>query len=208
VAKKVDIETRIHLRSGIKPDATPILKAIAAALFVHALFWFNWPVEKKSTAVEIPDWINIKLTAGFEIKENKVEKIKNQKIIETPTNKENILSEKNKIEHNIKKRESKPSPSTTFIAADSRPYQLENPKPVYPTAARRRGMQGVVLLSVNISETGYVKEINILQTSGFRVLDQSALKSVKHWRFIPARQGEKKIASKIEVPIRFILNET
>ena len=202
----MDIETRIYLRSGIKPDATPILKAIVAALFVHALFWFNWPVEKKSTAVEIPDWINIKLTAGFEIKEIKENKV--EKIIETPTNKENILSEKNKIEHNIKELESKPSPSTTFIAADSRPYQLENPKPVYPAAARRRGMQGVVLLSVNISETGYVKEINILQTSGFRVLDQSALKSVKRWRFIPARQGEKKVASKIEVPIRFILNET
>lgn len=194
----MDIETRLHLRSFIKLDATPILKAVVFALFVHVLLWFNWPAEKNSTAAEIPDWINIKLTAGFEVKENKVEKIKTKKTIEIP------IKKKNEVEQ---KRESKPTPATTFIKADSRPYRLENPKPIYPTAARRLGMQGVVLLSVNINDTGYVEKVDILKTSGFRVLDRSAVKSVGGWRFIPARQGEQEVASKIEIPIRFILNE-
>ena len=97
--------------------------------------------------------------------------------------------------------------ATTFIAADSRPYSLENPKPLYPAAARRRGMQGVVLLGVNINKTGHVEKINILQTSGFRVLDRSAIKSVKSWRFIPAQQDKQAVASIIEIPIRFMLND-
>ena len=202
----MDIETRLHLRSFIKPDATPMLKAIIVALFVHALFWFNWPLERKSNSVEMPDFINIKLTAGFEVKENKEENIKTKKIIETPIKKENISS-KNEVEQTIKKIESKLTPATTFIAADSKPYQLENPKPIYPFAARRRGMQGVVLLSVNINNVGYVEKVNVLKSSGFRVLDRSAVKSVGSWRFIPARQGEQEVTSKIEIPIRFILNE-
>lgn len=203
----MDIETRLHLRSCIKPDATPISKAIFFALFVHALFWFNWPLETNSTSVEIPDFMNIKLTAGFEIEENIVKKRKTKKIIETPIKKKNVLSNKNEVDQKIKHRESKPTPATTFIAANSRPYQLENLKPVYPAAARRRGMQGVVLLSVSVSSAGYVEKIDILNTSGFRVLDRSAVKSVGNWRFIPARLGEKEVASKIEIPIRFILNE-
>ena len=191
----------------MKPDATPILKAIIVALFVHALFWFNWPPERNSNSVELPDFINIKLTAGFEVEENKAEKIKTKKIIETPIKKENILSKKNEVEQTLKQRESKLTSATTFIAADSKPYQLENPKPIYPAAARRRGMQGVVLLSVNINNAGYVEKVDVLKTSGFRALDRSAVKSVGNWRFIPARQGKQEVASKIEIPIRFILNE-
>lgn len=207
MAQKVDIETRLHLRSFIKHDATPILKAIVVALFVHALFWFNWPLEINSTSVEIPDFTNIKLTAGFEVEENKVKKIKAKKTIEMPIKKENIASEKNEVEQTIKQSEPKLTSATTFIAADSKPYQLENPKPIYPAAARRRGMQGVVLLGVNINNAGYVEKIDIVKTSGFRALDRSAVKSVGNWRFIPARKGEQEVASKIEIPIRFILNE-
>ena len=94
----MDIETRLHLRSFIKPDTSPIVKAIAGALFIHALFWFNWPIEDNSTAAEIPDWINIKLTAGFEVSENKIEKTETKKIIEKSIKKKNILSEKNEVE--------------------------------------------------------------------------------------------------------------
>lgn len=201
----MDIDTRLSLRSFVKPDLTPLLKAILLALFIHILFWANWTSEKKITVAEIPEWINIKLIAGVEPTEKKTEKTEVKKLKSKTAPKKEILPHKNDVREKVKNKNVKQAPATTFVAADSQPYMLENPKPVYPAAARRRGMQGVVLLGVAVTKEGYVDKINILQTSGFRVLDRSAVKSVKSWRFIPARMGEENIASQMEIPIRFIL---
>jgi len=201
----MDIDTRLSLRSFVKPDLTPLLKTILGALFIHVLFLVNWTTEKNITVAEIPEWMNIKLIAGIESAEKKTEKTEVKRLKSKTTPKKEILPHKNDVREKLKNKDVKQAPATTFVAADSRPYLLENPKPVYPAAARRRGMQGVVLLGVAITEEGYVDKINVLQTSGFRVLDRSAVKSVKSWRFIPARMGEENVASQMEIPIRFIL---
>jgi protein TonB len=82
---------------------------------------------------------------------------------------------------------------------------LSNPPPPYPVAARRRGQEGVVLLSVLVSEAGLPKEIKLARSSGAPVLDEAALEAVKGWKFVPARQGERSVAAWVEVPIRFRL---
>lgn len=82
---------------------------------------------------------------------------------------------------------------------------LSNPPPDYPAVARRRGLEGVVLLSVLVSEAGLPKEIRLAKTSGAAVLDEAALEAVKGWKFVPARQGEQAVAAWVEVPIRFRL---
>ncbi len=82
---------------------------------------------------------------------------------------------------------------------------LSNPPPDYPVAARRRGQEGVVLLSVLVSEKGLPREIRLARTSGTPVLDEAALEAVKGWKFVPARQGEQAVAAWVEVPIRFRL---
>jgi protein TonB len=82
---------------------------------------------------------------------------------------------------------------------------LSNPPPPYPAVARRRGQEGVVLLSVLVSEAGLPKEVNLARSSGTQVLDEAALEAVKGWKFVPARQGERPVAAWVEVPIRFRL---
>jgi TonB family protein len=207
----MDIETRLNLRSFIKPDITPILKAITGALFVHLLFGLDWSLNENSSVAEIPEWVNIKLVSGFEVIDKKEKHAQSEERKEV-VKKTNVLpikkekSETKQVESVEKLKELPLTSTTTFVAADSRPYMLENEKPVYPATARRRGMQGVVLLSVKVNKEGYVEKIAVLQTSGFRVLDRSALKSVESWRFIPAKSGNENIASQMEIPIRFILN--
>jgi len=201
----MDIDAHLSLRSVVKPDLTPLLKSILLALFIHVLFWLNWPIEKKVTVAEIPEWVNIKLIAGFEPTDEKIEKAETKQLKPKTTPKKEKRIIKKRTTQEIKEKKFSSSSATTFIAADSQPYVLENPKPVYPAAARRRGMQGVVLLGVAVTKEGHVEKIDVLQTSGFRVLDRSAVKSVKNWRFIPARMGEKNVSSQMEIPIRFIL---
>lgn len=82
---------------------------------------------------------------------------------------------------------------------------LMTPKPNYPKAARKRKMEGLVLVAVAVSTDGLPSEIEVEQGSGFDMLDQAAIAAVKGWRFTPARKGDKPVASRVQVPIVFKL---
>jgi protein TonB len=91
----------------------------------------------------------------------------------------------------------------------AQPDYSVNPKPPYPVIARRTGTQGVVLLRVQVRVDGTVAEVQIAQSSGSALLDDSALQTVRDsWRFIPARLDGVPVESWVEVPIRFILGNS
>lgn len=82
---------------------------------------------------------------------------------------------------------------------------LANPKPHYPLAARRHGLEGTVMVHVEVSRSGEPDSLRVASSSGSAQLDRAALAAVERWRFIPARLGEEHVASAIEVPIVFKL---
>jgi TonB family protein len=79
------------------------------------------------------------------------------------------------------------------------------PRPEYPETARREGRQGRVLLRVLVDEQGRSKKVEISRSSGSEALDRAATEAIKHWRFIPARYGDRAIESWIKIPIEFAL---
>ena len=56
----------IGLRSIGKKSNKTIAIALWAAIFAHGIAWFYWHPVNRISAPEIPDWVNIKLVAGFE----------------------------------------------------------------------------------------------------------------------------------------------
>lgn len=82
---------------------------------------------------------------------------------------------------------------------------LSNPPPAYPFAARRRGIEGTVLVRAEISAGGECLRAELKKSSGNGMLDQAAVDAVKGWRFVPARRGSQAIAAWVEVPITFKL---
>ena len=50
---------------------------------------------------------------------------------------------------------------------------------VYPRIARRRGLEGKVIVSFVICEDGTVHGINIVESSGHKILDNNAIACVK-----------------------------
>ena len=86
------------------------------------------------------------------------------------------------------------------------PDYKTNPKPRYPMIARRSGYEGVVLLRVWVTERGKVGKIELERSSGYEVLDKSAIEAVKDWIFIPAKKNGVSISSWVKVPIRFELS--
>jgi len=87
------------------------------------------------------------------------------------------------------------------------PAYRDNPRPEYPRMAKRRGYQGTVLLEVLVSRSGEVKDLRLLQSSGYHVLDRSAMKSVKYWLFEPGSIGGRNVDMWVRVPVRFELRE-
>lgn len=56
---------------------------------------------------------------------------------------------------------------------------------VYPWLARQRGWQGHVMLSLHIASNGALSHWKVVKTSGYRTLDQSALKAAKRIGRLP-----------------------
>ena len=85
--------------------------------------------------------------------------------------------------------------------------RASNPKPDYPTEARRRGLQGKVVLLVEVSAAGVPASVAVAASSGHAALDQAALAAVQHWHFNPATRGGTPVAGTAQVPIQFRLEE-
>jgi protein TonB len=82
---------------------------------------------------------------------------------------------------------------------------LDNPPPAYPSISRRMGEQGKVVLRVLVSAKGAPDKVELKSSSGSNRLDDTAVETVRHWRFVPARQGEEPVAAWVLVPITFTL---
>lgn len=87
------------------------------------------------------------------------------------------------------------------------PRHEGNPKPPYPEEARRRGYEGQVRLEVEVLTNGSVGKVRVRTSSGYEVLDRSALETVKDWKFIPARFGTVPVKSTVIVPVTFQLKD-
>tara|TARA_R110002072_G_scaffold1989_5_gene16636 strand:- start:92372 stop:92884 length:513 start_codon:yes stop_codon:yes gene_type:complete len=55
--------------------------------------------------------------------------------------------------------------------------------PAYPSRSRRLGQEGVVKLSYSINEKGYVTNVMLDKSSGYDLLDESAIKTLKSAKF-------------------------
>jgi protein TonB len=87
------------------------------------------------------------------------------------------------------------------------PRYLNAARPAYPLMARMRGYEGMVLLAVEVLTDGRAGEIRVRKSSGYALLDQSALNAVRAWQFEPARKRNIPLAMTVDIPIRFSLNE-
>jgi periplasmic protein TonB len=82
-----------------------------------------------------------------------------------------------------------------------------SPKPEYPDGARREGKEGRVLLRVLVDEEGRSKRVEVNRSSGSEALDQTAARTIKRWRFSPARYGDRPVETWVRIPIDFRLTD-
>ena len=97
------------------------------------------------------------------------------------------------------------------VAASSRPAPTPpqpaagNLSPRYPTAARHAGIEGVVQVTLRISERGEVESAEVAISSGNRQLDEAALAALRLWKFAPATADGREVPFEVVIPVRFAL---
>lgn len=92
-----------------------------------------------------------------------------------------------------------PSPAASTATPEVNvPEPADNPSPDYPEGARRRGIQGTVVVRIEVTADGAAGTCSVLTTSGSVQLDDAALRAARRWRF---RSGP----GVVEQPFRFEL---
>ncbi|ELR67729.1 Ferric siderophore transport system, periplasmic binding protein TonB [Photobacterium marinum] len=141
--------------------------------------------------------------------ENKVVKNKEQKLPERTTSKPQPV----KAEP-MPQAEAKPEVKSQEAAGVnnspklvSNPTFATRPSPVkYPRIAKRRGIEGQVMIEVWIAPDGKQIKQTLLKSSGTTVLDEAALKAIKRWRFSSHVVDGQAIAHRVQIPVRFKLD--
>jgi len=94
--------------------------------------------------------------------------------------------------------------STLKSNVRTHPVYESNPTPDYPARARELGQQGTVILLLLISADGSVNEAKVSESSGYSLLDESALNTVERkWQFTPGTLNGKPADCWVRVPIKF-----
>jgi periplasmic protein TonB len=79
--------------------------------------------------------------------------------------------------------------------------------PKYPVQAVRERMEGKVILKVLVGLEGEPEEISLEKSSGYELLDRSAITAVKSWTFVAGVKKGYVTRSYLLVPIEFNLSQ-
>jgi len=86
---------------------------------------------------------------------------------------------------------------------DEIPATIHSPRPEYPAEALRVGIEGRVVLRVELDRRGDVTQVTVITSSRHGSLDEAARQAVRQWRFEPATRLSVPVATAIAVPISF-----
>jgi protein TonB len=96
-----------------------------------------------------------------------------------------------------------------FVPYEDPPEPINPVPPVYPEFAKRTGLQGVVVLEVDVYRDGSLGKINVIRSlmKGPGGLDEAAIDAVKKWRFQPGKSGGRPVDTTVIIPIEFTITK-
>ncbi len=98
-----------------------------------------------------------------------------------------------------------PAPSARLVLPSSDADYLNNPRPIYPPASKRMGEQGLVVIRTLIGPDGTAQQAEIKRSSGFERLDQAALSTALHWKYVPGKRAGVAETMWFDVPFNWVL---
>jgi protein TonB len=96
-------------------------------------------------------------------------------------------------------------PATVTLSSDLSVSCPQRAMPNYPAASRRLNEQGLVVLRVELDETGHITSARVETSSGYKRLDEAGLAIVKTWHCNAATREGKAVRAVALQPFDFIL---
>ena len=84
------------------------------------------------------------------------------------------------------------------------PRAIFMPNPDFSEKARKKKIQGVVILSLTVTADGTTRDIKIVRGLGYG-LDEKAVEAVSRWKFTPALKDGEPIEKDVNVEVNFRL---
>lgn len=140
-----------------------------------------------------------------------VEASKKQKRLERLLERKQPQKKESRLEHQTTNDQKQETPLLRGEAGTQQSNVLHQAKvrnqipPRYPRRALKLNQEGLVILHIHIGVDGKAKEVKVAKSSGFRLLDKEAVRSVKKWDFEPEHRGGNLQAVWAKVPVRFTI---
>lgn len=93
--------------------------------------------------------------------------------------------------------------SVTVVKTLSESEYIQTVAPEYPKKAIDKGQQGTVIVKALIGFDGQAKLVDVSDSSGHAILDNSAIKAVSKWEFMPNDKDDAEMW--VQVPVKFII---
>ena len=88
---------------------------------------------------------------------------------------------------------------------DEKPRAQKQAQPRYPTAARRAGKEGFVVVEFIVDVNGATTDIQVQQSSD-PVFNQPTIEAIRKWRFSPGKKGNRVVKTRTRVKIPYQIN--
>jgi protein TonB len=95
----------------------------------------------------------------------------------------------------------------TVMQADSSFVPLSRLPPQYPYKAAQRGIEGWVRVEFDVTATGSVEHVEVIESEPPGVFDKAAIRAVSRWRFKPRRVNGKAVPGKATQVVDFKLEK-
>lgn len=182
-------------------------KSFITSIIMHtvlaiAITWF--------VSDEIPYAVQEKITIKLMETPKKPKQIQKKKIVKKIVKKQ--YEEKKQTISAPKKapppediEESLPTPTEEYMVT-MMPRLLKEVRPIYPPKAKKKNIEGRVVLDILIDKKGKVRDAKVLEGPGAG-LNRAALKAIKRFKFEPAKMKKKKVAVRVRYSINFVLEQ-
>ena len=129
------------------------------------------------------------------VKKELIEKQEDEKLVEQVNESLDKVEPSRDISNSI---DSQQASKDSVIKKSDKGYYI--PKPEYPNLARKRSYEGVSKFRIILNDNLEVKEVILLSSSGYNILDRAARKSIENGKY----NVDKK---ELEIAIRFSLDD-
>lgn len=88
-----------------------------------------------------------------------------------------------------------------------KPKLVKQVAPSYPESARKKGVEGMVVLKIVVNEAGKVDRVDLAKSSGNAALDSSAIAAVNKFEFSPGEKDGRPVKVQMVIPVSFKLRK-